>query len=97
MNKEDYMNLLKTNKKVALQLLNGFLSEAYEWRFVDELSLEDVGIEDDTHRIEVYHSGNGLPNRAQFELVENENASFLSIGFTINEIKDLINQHSVGD
>ena len=81
--KQDYLNCLSdypAETKVELQRL---LDSRFVWQ--DTAIIENEGITDDTHRVIETEDG-----KIQQELVEDINAEIFRLGFTVEEVEELI-------
>lgn len=81
--KQDYLNCLSdypTETKAELQRL---LDSRFVWQ--DTAIIENEGITDDAHRVIETEDG-----KIQQELVEDVNAEIFRLGFTVEEVEELI-------
>ncbi|CAK02287.1 hypothetical protein [Bartonella tribocorum] len=98
--KEDYLNMLSFDKIETVRRLEMLLSTRFYWVFVKELSEGEEGIEDDTHRVcvetetPVDLDGPSIAKRYQYELQESEYAPIFKLGFRVDEVEQLIKEHS---
>lgn len=98
--KQDYLNMLEFDKAETLRRLEGLLSTRFYWFFVKELGEGEEGIEDDRHRIcveteiPVDLDGPSVEKRYQYELQESEYAPLFQLGFCVEEVEQLIKEHS---
>lgn len=64
------------------------LDTRYDWFFVKELAKGEIGISDDTHKVEIDSGFNGEETKNyQYELRYNPNCKLVQIGYTEEEIK----------
>ncbi|EJF85294.1 hypothetical protein [Bartonella rattimassiliensis] len=98
--KQDYLNMLEFDKAETVRRLEMLLSTRFYWVFVKELSEGEEGIEDATHRVcvetetPVDLDGPSLEKRFQYELQESEYAPIFRLGFRVDEVEQLIREHS---
>ncbi|WP_019220287.1 hypothetical protein [Bartonella florencae] len=98
--KEDYLNMLEFDKAETVKRLEMLLSTRFYWVFVKELQEGEEGLEDDRHRVCVTTEissdlkGNFVAKRCQYELQENEYAPLFQLGFRVEEVEQLIKEHS---
>lgn len=86
--KQDYLNCLqdtelKAGAKADLQRL---LDNRYVWVDTAILEASETGVTDSTHRVI-----DGEDVKIQQELQEDERAELFALGFTVQEVEDLIN------
>ncbi|WP_375703904.1 hypothetical protein [Bartonella sp. AD13SXNS] len=98
--KQDYLNMLEFDKAETVRRLEGLLATRFYWVFVKELEEGEEGIEDDTHRvcvqteIPVDLDGTSIEKRCQYELQESDYAPIFRLGFRVEEVEQLIKEHS---
>lgn len=98
--KEDYLNMLSFDKVETVRRLEVLLSTRFYWVFVKELSEGEEGLEDETHRVcvatepPVDFNGDFVEKRSQYELQESEYAPIFKLGFCVEEVEQLIKEHS---
>lgn len=98
--KQDYLNMLSFDKVETVRRLETLLSTRFYWVFVKELSEGEEGIEDDTHKVclttetPVDLDGTSIAKRCQYELQESEYAPLFQLGFRVDEVEQLIKEHS---
>ncbi|WP_144755056.1 hypothetical protein [Bartonella saheliensis] len=98
--KQDYLNMLSFNKEETVRRLKDLLETRFYWVLVKELSEGEEGIEDDTHKVCVTTSipfdqdGEFVEKRCQYELQESEYARLFHLGFSVEEVEQLIKEHS---
>ncbi len=63
------------------------LDTRYEWFFDKQLTEDEVGIEDDTHKIEVDPQSE---TRYQFSLKLNENCKLKQLGYTVKQVQQIL-------
>lgn len=83
--KQDYMNCLQLypiETKVKLQEL---VNSRYCWFDTEILTEADTGVKDETHRVVDEDD-----YKIQQEYKEDENAKIFKLGFTVQEIQELI-------
>ncbi|MET3590393.1 hypothetical protein ABID23_001501 [Bartonella silvatica] len=98
--KEDYVNMLSFDKVETVRRLEMLLSTRFYWSFVKELSEGEKGLEDDTRKVfittDMPFPSNGafIDKRCQYELQESEYAPIFRLGFCVDEVEQLIKEHS---
>ncbi|GAA5099231.1 hypothetical protein [Bartonella acomydis] len=98
--KEDYLNMLSFDKVETLRRLEMLLLTRFYWVFVKELSEGEEGVEDDRHKVVLTTEmpsdleGDFVEKRCQYELQESEYAPLFQLGFRVEEIEQLIKEHS---
>lgn len=83
--KQDYINLKDTEK--GQKALRDLLDLRYIWKSVRVLETKEQGLEDSTHRI-IDNDGDLI----QQEYVEDDNAKIFRLGFTVQEVEELIGE-----
>jgi 1,2-phenylacetyl-CoA epoxidase catalytic subunit len=83
--KQDYLNCLQDFPEQIRQRLQELLTDRFLWVQTGILSDEDQGVTDDTHRIIETEN-----ERFQYEYLEDSNARIFQLGFTVQEIEELI-------
>lgn len=81
--KQDYLNLINTPE--GRKGLQDLLDLRYIWKDVKIVKNKEDGVEDDTHRL--------IPEEdwyIQQEWVEDNNAPLFKLGFTVDEVKELL-------
>ena len=68
------------------------LVTVYEWENVGKLKDGEEGITDETHRVEVCEMGESTVERYQYEYKENPNAKIFRIGYTVDEVKEILGE-----
>ncbi|WP_375680639.1 MULTISPECIES: hypothetical protein [unclassified Bartonella] len=98
--KEDYLNMLSFDKVETVRRLEMLLATRFYWFFVKELSEGEEGVEDDTHKVFLTTTmpfdlnGDFVEKRCQYELQESEYAPLFQLGFGVDEVEQLIKEHS---
>ncbi|WP_175869604.1 hypothetical protein [Bartonella gabonensis] len=98
--KEDYLNMLSFDKAETVRRLEMLLSTRFYWVFIKELSEGEEGVEDDTHKVVLITEmpsdlkGDFVEKRCQYELQESEYAPLFQLGFSVEEVEQLIKEHS---
>lgn len=93
--REDY-EFIQANfdKKLWIPEFKALLDSNSGWHCVKELSAEELGVVDKTHKVETQRvSSEGSEEkvvRYQFEFRELENSKLKQLGFTVKEIEALI-------
>lgn len=94
--KEDYENVRKNfPKNQWLPNFQALLNSKKDWFFVKELEDGEIGLSDDTHKIEIQldqEVEGGKHRRYQFELRENPNCLMNTLGYTEQEVLAIINE-----
>ena len=75
------------SKEEWLPDFQGLLDSSRDWFFVSELSSETEGVEDDTHKVVKDEQQNKI---YQYELQLNPTCKLLRLGFTEDEVKNII-------
>lgn len=93
--KEDY-EYIRNNfpKDQWLPCFENLLTSRQDWFFVKELADGEIGLSDDTHKIEIQldqEVEGGKHRRYQFELRENPTCLMNTLGYTEQEVLDIIN------
>lgn len=90
--KQDYLYLKEnTSKEYYVPFFQELLDSRFGWYFEKYIEKEE-GIEDDTHKI-VEENNMGESEEtiyAQYVWKENENAKIFRIGFTVEEVEEII-------
>ncbi|WP_273755322.1 MULTISPECIES: hypothetical protein [unclassified Bartonella] len=98
--KQDYLNMLSFDKEETVRRLEVLLSTRFYWVLVKELNEGEEGVEDDTHKVclttQMPSDQNGeiVAKRCQYELQESEYAPLFHLGFSVEEVEQLIKEHS---
>ncbi|WP_375632978.1 MULTISPECIES: hypothetical protein [unclassified Bartonella] len=98
--KQDYLNMLSFDKVETVRRLEMLLATRFYWVFVKELGEGEEGIEDDTHKVCLTTTmpfdlnGDFVEKRCQYELQESEYAPLFQLGFRVEEVEQLIKEHS---
>ncbi|UNE54996.1 hypothetical protein [Bartonella machadoae] len=99
--KEDYLNMLDYDKAETVRRLEQLLETRFYWVPIKELGEGEEGIEDEGHSIHVVMEmtsldANATPveKRYQYELQESEYAPLFQLGFGVEEVEQLIREHS---
>ncbi|WP_375662164.1 MULTISPECIES: hypothetical protein [unclassified Bartonella] len=98
--KEDYLNMLSFDKVETVRRLGNLLATRFYWVFVKELGEGEEGIEDDTHKVCLTTTmpfdlnGDFVEKRCQYELQESDYAPLFQLGFRVEEVEQLIKEHS---
>ena len=85
--KQDYLNYLTINPQKAKEELQQLLDLRFTWANVQVLLSKDGVIEDETHRI-IENDGEYLYQKS----IEDVNGKLFRIGFSVEEVEDLINE-----
>lgn len=84
--KIDYYNLLKREPETAKARLEELKAGRFVWFAVGILTEGEAGQEDETHKvIETDGEMGEEPGRVQYALLEDPNAEFFRLGFTLEE------------
>lgn len=83
--KQDYLNCLQDFPEQIKQRLQELLTDRFLWVQTGILPDKDQGVTDDTHK--VIESENEY---FQYEYLEDSNARMFQLGFTVQEIEELI-------
>lgn len=87
--KQDAINLLVDYPIETKNFLQGLLDSKDNWFFVSDLE-DSNGINDDTHKV-VENKKDDVITYAQYELKEDSNAYLFRLGFTVDEVNELLN------
>ena len=68
------------------------LDTAYSWFFVGTLENESDGINDETHKVVTHQDVLHGEQRIQYEWKKNPQAKIFEIGYTEDEVKDILSQ-----
>ena len=89
--KQDYLNCLEAFPEKTKQVLQELLTSRFCWFPIRELSEGEAGAESDTYKvIENKDEETQTIKRIQYELKEDENARLFLLGFTVDEINEII-------
>lgn len=91
--KEDYDYIRKNfPKEQYIPFFEDLLKSRTAWFFVKELQDGEIGISDDTHKIEIQLGMNEeeKTKRYQYELRENPNSLLNTIGYTVEEVQAIL-------
>lgn len=88
--KQDVINLLPEYPSETKQFLQGLLDSKDNWFFVADIA-ENEGINDATHKV-VENTKDDVTTYAKYELKEDEKAYIFKLGFTVDEVKELIGE-----
>lgn len=88
--KQDYLDLLKKDRFAGITELSQLLHDVTYWDFERELEDGEEGISDETHMIQEYFQSMDDITRSQYVLKTNEDAALFKLGFTVEEVKQLI-------
>ncbi|WP_074380968.1 hypothetical protein [Bartonella doshiae] len=98
--KQDYLNMLSFDKVETVRRLEQLLETRFYWVLIKELGEGEEGIEDDTHKVCLATTmpfdlnGDFVEKRCQYELQESEYAPLFQLGFRVEEVEQLIKEHS---
>ncbi|MGF7157597.1 hypothetical protein [Bartonella heixiaziensis] len=98
--KQDYLNMLEFDKVETVRRLWQLLETRFYWIFVKELGEGEEGIEDERHKVCLTtimpfdSNGDFVEKRTQYELQESEYAPLFQLGFRVEEVEQLIKEHS---
>lgn len=90
--KQDFLNCLADEnladdtKKILKNLLDG----RFTWINGDVLEDGNDGVTDEKHKVVLSKDENNNDIRVQYELVENENAELFLLGFSVEEVENLL-------
>ena len=83
---QDYFNYLTLHPEETKKELQKLLDTRFVWQTTAILAEGVEGLTDDTHRV----VGEG-PERMQQQLVEDPNAKIFVLGFTVEQIEEILN------
>ncbi|UNE55373.1 hypothetical protein [Bartonella machadoae] len=98
--KEDYLNMLDYDRDETVRRLKVLLQTRFYWVRVKELGEGEEGLEDERHKIEtvtempVDLEGAVVEKRYLYELQEDEYSFLSSVGFSVEEVEQLIRDNS---
>lgn len=91
--KADYEYVLENYPDLAKDDLHRLLDASRDWFFVSYLDPEDPGIVNDTHKVLEQKEGEGegdTARRAQYEFRINPTCKLIRMGFTVEEVEDIL-------
>lgn len=91
--KQDYLNCVADYPEETKKSLQDLLDNRYKWEDKGEIKTGDIPIDDETHSIIVDEDG----KQCQLELVEDTNAKLFRIGFTVEEVEEIIAKIEKGE
>ncbi|WP_273782996.1 hypothetical protein [Bartonella sp. ML69XJBT] len=97
--KQDYLNMLSFDKGETVRRLKSLLETRFYWVLVKELDDGEGGVEDESHRVYVSQDfpfdleGDFVEKRYQYELQESEYAPLFRLGFSVEEVEQLIREN----
>ncbi|EJF87861.1 hypothetical protein ME1_00825 [Bartonella vinsonii subsp. arupensis OK-94-513] len=96
--KQDYLNMLDYDKAETVKRLEHLLATRFHWVRDRELSEWEAGVEDETHTVYdetgvSVDDGAVIKKRYQYELQESEYSSLSSLGFSVEEVEQLIKEN----
>lgn len=83
--KQDYINYLSINPEETKKALQLLLDTRFIWQTTAVLAKGAAGVNDNTHRVIGEE-----PERIQQVYIEDTNAQLFRLGFTVDEIEELI-------
>lgn len=83
--KQDYLNCIEEFPKETKEELQRLLDSRFVWVATAILEDEEAGIEDATHEIVETEDG-----RVQRELIEDKNSELIRLGFTVEEVQEML-------
>lgn len=96
--KEDYLNMLNIDPAKTVTMLQELLDTRCLWIQTKELESEEEGVTDDTHEVRELVFVNPDTQQqekkyCQYEWQESPYTPLFQLGFTVQEVDDLIQQH----
>ncbi|VEJ46067.1 hypothetical protein [Bartonella vinsonii] len=97
--KEDYLNMLEYDKLETLKRLEQLLEMRFDWVCIKELGEGEEGLEDEKHKVCVEKEmpldfeTSFVEKRYQYELQESEYSPLNSLGFSVEEVEQLIKEN----
>ncbi|EJF79435.1 hypothetical protein MCO_01103 [Bartonella sp. DB5-6] len=97
--KQDYLNMFEFDKAETVKRLEQLLETRFYWVAIKELGEGEEGIEDERHKIDMVTEmpigleGVFLEKRIQYELQESEYAPIFALGFSVEEVEQLIKEN----
>ncbi|SPU27789.1 Uncharacterised protein [Candidatus Bartonella washoeensis] len=99
--KQDYLNMLDFDKAETVRRLENLLKTRFHWVRGKELGENEEGIEDETHSVHVVMEMADFDTdidlrakRIQYELQESKSSHLFRLGFTVEEVEQLIKEKS---
>lgn len=86
--KSDYLNCLNIYPEETKVELQRLLDDRFYWKNEGKISKESIPIVDDTHKVMPDDDG----DLNQLSFVEDENAKIFRLGFTVEEVTELIGE-----
>lgn len=86
--KQDYLNCLEGYPSETKKELQRLLDDRFIWKNNGEIAVGQFPTEDATHKIITDKDG----KVSQLELIEDEAAKIFRIGFTVEEVEELIGE-----
>lgn len=83
--KQDYLNCIEEFPQETKQELQRLLDSRFVWVATAVLDEDEAGIADDTH--EIIETDDG---RVQRELIEDQNSELVRLGFTVEEVQEML-------
>lgn len=88
--KQDYVNIVNLFPEEQWKpFYQELLDTRFIWSVVGNLEEGDEGVTDSTHKIGM-DSQDGEKVRVQLELIEDSNARIFQLGFTVQEVQQMI-------
>ena len=89
--KKDVEFCLKEWPAQTKAFLQRILNNRYEWLIDHKLDSSEEGIEDETHKVsKIYDENGNVVERYQMVWEEDPNARLFRLGFTVNEVQNLL-------
>lgn len=92
--KEDYLYVREHFSREQWEpVFQALLDARMAWLNVGQLNSEAEGITDDTHKVVVVGGEDGMPVQYyQYEYKEDPNCRLFRLGFTVEEVQQLLNR-----
>lgn len=93
----DVEQLLKVYPNETKTFLKELTLDIYKWETADEIIQPEAGLEDVTHQLEPVWNNNVLIGYKQQTLVIDTNARLFRLGYTLEQVKTILNDSTIGE
>lgn len=91
--KQDYIYAKENlNESYWKPLFQDLLDSRFNWFYEKDLDFKEQGIEDETHKIVENKEEEDKITYSQYIWKENKDAKIYRIGFTVEEVQEIINE-----
>lgn len=87
---EDVINSINEDREATKAKLQELLAGRFAWFRAEALTAQEVGVEDETHKVVTQQDAEGGEERWQYELREDPNAWLFRIGLTVERTQELM-------